>query len=68
MKSKDIRELPLAELDKKIRDTREQLLDLRLKKQTGQVEKTHELSALRKSIARMETIHNQKSQAEKQSA
>lgn len=68
MKTKDIKELSLAELEKKTRDTRQQLLELRLKKQTGQVEKTHEITALRKDIARMETIRQQKLSAEKQPA
>lgn len=68
MKTKDIKELRLAELEKKIRDTRDQLLDLRLKKQTGQVEKTHEITGLRKDVARMETIRSQKMSAEKQPA
>ena len=68
MKIKDIKELSLAELEKKTRDSREQLLDLRLKKQTGQVEKTHEITALRKDIARMETIRGEKLKAEKQPA
>ncbi len=68
MKTKDIQELSVAEIEKKLRETREKLLDLRLKKQTGQVEKTHEITAARKSIARMETIRNAKIVAEKQSA
>lgn len=68
MKTKDIRELSLAEIEKKVRDAREQLLDLRLKKQTGQVEKTHEITSLRKSVARMETIRGEKLSAEKQPA
>ena len=68
MKIKEIRELSLAELDKKIRDTRDDLLQLRLKKQTGQVEKTHELNSLRKDIARMLTLRGEKAAAEKKSA
>ena len=60
MTSKEIRELAPAELPNKIRETREQLLQLRLRKQTGQVEKTHEIRTLRKTIARLETIQNQK--------
>jgi large subunit ribosomal protein L29 len=55
MTSKEIRELAPAELPTKIRETREKLLQLRLRKQTGQVEKTHELRTLRKDIARLET-------------
>lgn len=60
MTSKEIRDLAPAEIETKLRDTREKLLHLRLRKQTGQVEKTHELRVLRKDIARLETILNQK--------
>lgn len=55
MTSKEIRELAPAEISTKLRDIRGQLLQLRLRKQTGQVEKTHELRALRKDIARLLT-------------
>ncbi len=62
MTSKEIRDLSAAEITTKIRETRESLLQLRLRKQTGQVEKTHEIRTLRKDIARLETIANQKKQ------
>ena len=60
MTSKEIRDLSAEEITTKIRETRESLLQLRLRKQTGQVEKTHEIRTLRKDIARLETIQNQK--------
>ena len=60
MTAKEIRELAPAEITTKIRETREQLLQLRMRKQTGQVEKTHELRTLRKDIARLETVLTQK--------
>lgn len=60
MTSKEIRELSPAEINTKLRETREQLTQLRLRKHTGQVEKTHELRILRKDVARLETILNQK--------
>jgi large subunit ribosomal protein L29 len=60
MTSKEIRDLSATEITTKTRELREQLLQLRLRKQTGQVEKTHELRTLRKDIARLETIANQK--------
>jgi large subunit ribosomal protein L29 len=60
MTSKEIRDLSAAEITTKIRESRESLLNLRLRKQTGQVEKTHEIRNLRKDIARLETIQNQK--------
>jgi large subunit ribosomal protein L29 len=68
MTSKEIRELSPAEIATKLREIRDQLLQLKLRKQTGQVEKTHELRTLRKDIARLETIQNQKKQAAPQKA
>ena len=63
MTPKEIRDLSPGEITTKLRETRESLLQLRLRKQTGQVEKTHEIRTLRKDIARLETIANQKKQA-----
>ena len=63
MTSKEIRDLSVAEITTKVRETREQLLQLRLRKQTGQVEKTHEIRTLRKDIARLMTVQNQKKNA-----
>ena len=56
MTAKEIRDLAPAEITTKLRETRETLLQLRLRKHTGQVEKTHTIRALRKDIARIETI------------
>jgi len=64
MTSKEIRELSPTEITAKLRDSRDQLLQMRLRKQTGQLEKTHELRALRKTIARLETILNEKGRTE----
>jgi large subunit ribosomal protein L29 len=61
MTSKEIRELSPAEIGTRLLETRSQLLHLRLRKHSGQVEKTHEVRALRKSIARQETILKEKS-------
>ena len=63
MTSKEIRDLSSAEIETKLREAREQLLHLRLRKQTGQVEKTHEIRVLRKDIARFETTLTQKKAA-----
>ncbi len=60
MKAKEARDLSVAEINVKLNDTREKLRGARLRKQTGQVEKTHELRARRKDIARLETILKQK--------
>jgi large subunit ribosomal protein L29 len=60
MTPKEIRDLSPAEITTKLRETRETLLQARMRKMTGQVEKTHELRSLRKDIARLETIFKQK--------
>lgn len=60
MKAKEIRELSIEELEKKLRDARAEILDLRLQKKTGQLEKTHVLGLKRKEIARYETILSEK--------
>lgn len=63
MKTKEIREFSEAELEKKLRDTREELLQLRMRKRTGQVENPAAFRILRKSIARMETLLAEKKAA-----
>ena len=63
MTSKEIRDLAPAEITTKLREVREQLLQLRMRRQTGQVEKTHELRTLRKDVARLETILNEQKRA-----
>ena len=55
LNAKDIAELSLIELEKKIRDMRHELLELRLKKKTGQLDKPHLLKELRRDVARLET-------------
>jgi large subunit ribosomal protein L29 len=60
MKTKDIRELSENEIEKKIRDSRDASVDLRMRKQTGQVEHPHEIKELRREIARLETILKEK--------
>jgi large subunit ribosomal protein L29 len=63
MTAKEIRELSPAEITTKLRETREQLIQLRLRKQTGQIEKPHLLRTYRKDIARLETELNVKKSA-----
>lgn len=53
---KDLRENSLAELEKQLRDRREELLKTRLHKQTGQLDRPHLLREFRRDIARLETI------------
>ena len=59
----ELRENSLAELEKQLRDTREELLKTRLSKQTGQLEKPHLLKEFRRDIARLETLITEKKRA-----
>ena len=63
MKAQEVRELSQEEIGKKLRDTRDQLLQLRLRKKTGQVENPASIRTLRRDIARLETILNEKERA-----
>jgi large subunit ribosomal protein L29 len=63
MTSKEIRDLSVEEITTKLRETRAGLLDKRIRRQTGQVEKTHEIRVMRKDVARLETILRQKAKA-----
>ena len=61
--TKDLRELSVAELEKKLRDIREEASKIRIEKQTGRLEQTHRIREIRRDIARIETILNQKNAA-----
>ena len=63
MKSSEIRELSDQELDKKVRDLGQELVDLRLRKQAGQVENSSLLKSLRRDLARLNTIRREKALA-----
>ncbi len=53
MKFSEIKELSEVELHKKLRELGEELLQLRIRKQTGQVEKPHLLKSIRRDRARI---------------
>jgi large subunit ribosomal protein L29 len=56
MKAKEVRNLSAEEIKAKIADTRHELMNLRFQQVTGQLTDTSRLRALRRDIARMETI------------
>ena len=63
MKSAEVRELSLQELDTKLRVAGQELVDLRLRKQAGQVENSSLLCSLRRDLARLNTIRSEKKRA-----
>ncbi len=58
-KVSELRELSREELNKELRDTRSELVGLRLRKRLGQVENTAQLTLLRRQAARILTLINQ---------
>lgn len=60
MKTKEIREMTVPELSKKMEDTRVTLFNLSIRKQTTRAGKPHEFKTLRRDIARMQTILTEK--------
>lgn len=51
-KNKDTAELSVEELEKKVRDLRAELLQLRLRRRSGQLERPHLLKEHRREVAR----------------
>ena len=60
MKIAEINELTAKELLVRKRELREEIFNLRIQQQSGQLEKPHMLHALRRNIARIETVLSRK--------
>ena len=58
--AKALREMSEEQLAEKLDESRRELLTARFKHATAQLEKTSELKALRKQVARISTILNEK--------
>ncbi|HEY3898399.1 MAG TPA: 50S ribosomal protein L29 [Chthoniobacter sp.] len=63
MKTKEIRELSLQDLAARKHELREESFHLRIQQQSGQLEKPSQLRAIRREIARIETVLTQKKKA-----
>lgn len=63
MKTKEIRELTRDELATRKRELREESFHLRIQQQSGQLEKPSQLRAIRREIARIETVLTEKTKA-----
>ena len=69
MKSADeLRELSLEELEKEERNLRQELFNLRFQHATHQLENTMRIRQVRRAIARVLTIMNEKKRAAERSA
>ena len=63
MKTEEIRKMSVEEMQTKVSDMREELMKLRFQQVTGQLTDTSHLRSLRRDIARMETIYNERTRA-----
>ena len=59
MKMSEINNLSDTELEKKFRELGKELLDLQIRKQTGQVEKPHLIKSIRRDRAKILTVLTQ---------
>ena len=56
MKANELRELSVAELEKKLGDLKKDLFQLRLQHATNQLDNPLRLAAVKKDIARVQTV------------
>lgn len=62
MDTAEIRDLGVEELEERVAETRRELFNLRFQNATGQLENTGQLKEVRRNIARLLTVLNQKKQ------
>lgn len=60
MKIAEIKELTTKELEARKREIKQEIFNLRIQQQAGQLEKPHMLRALRRDAARVETVLSSK--------
>ncbi len=60
MQVNDIREMDTTKINQEIIDLKKELFDLRFKQATGQLENTARIGKVKKTIARMKTILNER--------
>ncbi len=60
MKLEEMRKMTTQELSKKIIECKNELFDLRMKQSNGTLQETHKIHELRKTIARLKTVLNEK--------
>lgn len=65
MKASEIKELTEAELRQKLSDARQELFNLRLQQSSGRLEKPSRLRALKRDMARIQTVIRQQALAKR---
>lgn len=65
MKGSELKELGIEELERKSRQTRDELFSAKVKHATGQLENSAMLKTLRRDVARIESVLGEKREAVK---
>ena len=65
MKASELRELSLEELEQKAKEQRDQAFNAKVRHATGQLENTAQLEALKRDVARVETVLREKREESK---
>ena len=60
VKTNELRKLTTEEINKKITENKEELFNLRMKQATGSLENPGRIHTLRKEVARLKTILNER--------
>ncbi len=63
MKASELKEKSVEELKNELVELRKEQFNLRMQRATAQTEQTHTLKNVRRDIARVKTVLNQKAQA-----
>lgn len=64
MKTSEIRKMSKEEITKKVNELKAEIFDLRMKQSTGNLDKPHKINELRKTVARLKTVLNEKDGSE----
>ena len=62
MKIKDIKEMTMEELDQQLEDIRKEQFNLQLQQVSGQLENPARVKELRRTVARIKTLRNQRAE------
>lgn len=68
MKVNEIRELSTDEIEKRIKETKEELFNLRFQKESGNLVKPSSIKELRHTVARMKTVLRERENVKKEAA
>ena len=60
MKVKELKEMTVAELDVQLQEIREEQFKLKLQQVSGQLEHPHRIQEMRRMVARIKTLQQQK--------